>query len=220
MRRSYAFLAVLAFAALAVTWLVEPNLILGLRSPRALAWTAGAAAVCVAVGLVARRLGARPLVALAVGALPGVVATGLVVVRPIVAPRTLTEALPSTAPSATAPAMMAPEPDAPAGQVASGPLRGLAGHSARGTVATYRLADGTYVVRFEGVDIGGTPDPEVYVLPGADRTGERGGTHLGALKAEKGSFHYALPASFAGTTYTVVVWCERFGVDIAHATQA
>lgn len=205
MRRRYALLAALAVAGLVATWLVEPNLIVGLRSPRALAWTAGGAAVCLALGLAARRLGASPRVALAVGVVPGLVAAGLLVVRPILAPRSLDEALPSAAQES---------------RVATGVLRGLAGHSARGVVSTYRLPDASHVVRFEGVDVGGTPDPHVYVLTGPDRTGKRGGVHLGALKAEKGSFNYVLPASFAPAGFTVVVWCERFAVDIAHATQA
>ena len=260
--RRIAVLAGLGLAGLAVVWAVEPNLIVGLRSPRALAWAAAVGAGCLAVGLVARRIGAAPWVAVAAGALPGLVAGGLVVVRPILMPRSLNEALPSVAattppattppaatpsarrtgtpppsrvtatatrpgaatssPAATTPppAPTTPPPAAGPVRVATGPLRGLAGHSAEGRVSTYRLADGSHVVRFEDVDIGGTPDPEVYVLPGRDRTGKRGGTHLGALKAEKGSFHYVLPPAFAGTEFTVLVWCEQFAVDIAHATQA
>lgn len=214
--------AVAVAAVTGVVWLVEPNLLVGLRSPRALAWTAAVAAGSTAVALLVRRIGAAWPVAAAVGALPGLVLATVVVVKPIVSPRRLDEALP-TAPAPTAAASGTPAATAsPAGEparVATGTLRGLAGHEAKGTVTTYRLANGTHVVRFENVDIGGTPDPEVYVLPGRDRTGKRGGTHLGALKAEKGSFSYPLPASFATSGYTVVVWCERFAVDIAHATQ-
>ena len=256
MRRRYAVLAAAALAGLLATWLLAPNLLVGLRSPRALAWTAAVGAGCLAVGLVARLLRAPGWLALTAAVLPGAVAVGLVVVRPIVAPRSLTEALPSALPSGSpsaspsaSPRPTAAVPTEPAAspstrpsasarptaalptrpapstpppgpeRLATGTLRGLAGHSAEGRVSTYRLADGSYVVRFEDVDIGGTPDPEVYVLPGRDRTGKRGGTHLGALKAERGSFHYALPAAFRDGDFTVLVWCERFAVDIAHATQ-
>ena len=220
-RRAAAVAAVAVVLGVALVAVFQPNLLVGLRSPRAFAWTAAVAAGCGVVALVVRRLGATWPVALGVGALPGLVLAGLVVVKPVVTPRTLNEALPSASvPSASAPGSTSGTQQPQQQLVASGTLRGLAGHSARGRVSTYRLADGSHVVRFEGVDIGGTPDPEVYVLPGRDRTGKRGGTHLGALKAEKGSFGYALPASFATSGYTVVVWCERFAVDIAHATQA
>lgn len=243
--RRVGVLAALAAAAFVITLVVEPNLIVGLRSPRALAWFAGGALVCAAVGLVAWRLGAKPLIALALAAIPAAAATAVFVVEPIVNPRELTEALPTAAvtasataapvitpagtPTATPAALPTRAPTAtpstkpttaaPA-RVASGRLTGLAGHSARGQVSTYRLVDGSYVIRFEDVSIGGTPDPQVYLLTGRDRTGKRGGVHLGGLKAEKGSFNYVLPSRFVGTDFTVLVWCERFAVDIAHATQA
>ena len=41
--------AVLAIVGGAVTWLVEPNLIIGLRSGRALAWTLLLVSVCLVV---------------------------------------------------------------------------------------------------------------------------------------------------------------------------
>lgn len=229
MRRALLVAVPLAVIAGVVTLLVEPNLIIGLRSPRALAWLVGVAVVCGVVGLLARRLGASPTVAIAAAVVPGLLVTGLVVLRPILDPREISEALPTAAPASPAPAagsssgtpvVATPAAAASPARVATGALRGLAGHSASGHVSTYRLADGSHVVRFEGVDIGGTPDPEVYVLSGRDRTGKRGGTHLGALKGEKGSFNYFLPAALAGTDFTVVVWCEQFAVDIAHATQA
>lgn len=237
-------LAALAVAVLVVTLLVQPNLVVGLRSPRALAWAAGCALACGAVGLIASRLGAKPVVALALAAVPAAAATALFVIEPIVNPRSLTEALPtvSTSPAAISPTTAVPSPTAsdpmttprapiarpiPARTTAAGPARvstgaltPLAGHSAKGQVSTYRLTDGSHVIRFENVDIGGTPDPEVYLLSGRNRTGKSGGLHLGELKAEKGSFNYALPARFVGTDFTVLVWCERFAVDIAHATQA
>jgi len=222
-------LVALGAVGFVVVLLVEPNLILGLRSPRTLAWIAGGTVLCALIGLLAYRLGAKPVLALTLAAIPAVIATGLFVVKPIVFPRELTEALPtavaSTAPSAvpsaaaTVPVATKPAAAAPA-RLSTGRLTGLAGHSAKGQVSTYRLADGSQIIRFENVDIGGTPDPQVYLLPGRDRTGKRGGMHIGELKAEKGSFNYALPASFVGADFTVLVWCDRFAVDIAHATQA
>jgi len=239
MRRALLIAAPLAVIALVVTWLVEPNLIVGLRSPQALAWAAGLGAVCALVGLVAWRLTGRPAVALALAALPGLIATGVFVVRPILSPRTLDEALPNAVATSTptAPPTLTPTVDtsgpagtaapssstAPTGStpqlLAKGALRGLAGHDASGTVATYRLADGSHIIRFEQVDIGGTPSPHVYVVPGADKR-KKAGLHLGELKAEKGSFNYVLPAGFPPRDFTVLVWCEQFAVEIANATQS
>ncbi len=242
-RSQVVLLAVVGVLALVVTWLVEPNLIIGLRSPRALALSAGLGAVCLGVGWLAyRRTG--PRTAIALGLLPGIVATALVVVRPHLNTRELNEAFPTaapTTPAATTPAVTSPSatpsaaalqtpvaaPTTPAAvstplitRVATGSLRGLAGHEAKGTVSTYRLADGSHSIRFQDVDIGGTPDPEVWVVPGADKTKTSGGIHLGHLKAEKGSFNYALPAGFATKGFTVLVWCEQFAIEIANATQA
>lgn len=212
MRRLVPPLLSLGAVLFAVTWIVEPNLIIGLRSPRALAWAAGLGVLCALVGLATFRLTRRPVVALALAVLPGVIATGVVVVRPIVNARELDEALPTTAPTPGVPASAAT-------RLTGGELRGLAGHDAHGQVATYRLADGSHVVRFEGVDIGGTPSPHVYVLDGADRR-KKGGLHLGKLKAERGSFNYVLPTSFQPKNFTVLVWCEQFAIEIANATQA
>lgn len=224
-----------AVVAFAVTWAVEPNLIVGLRSPRALGWAAGLGVVCAALACAAYRVSRRGWVALAVAAVPAVIATGGFVVRPILSPRSLDEAFPPVGAGASADAAdpttvasPAAASSAPAAAtetstepvlVAAGPLRGLAGHDAEGRVATYRLADGSHLVRFENVDIGGTPSPHVYVLPGADRR-DKGGVHLGELKAEKGSFHYPLPRTVAPKDFTVLVWCEQFAVEIANATRA
>lgn len=247
----------LALAAAAATWLVQPNVILSLRSPRVLAWIAGGALLCAVIRRIARRLGASRVVALSLAAVPAVVAIGLVVIKPIVDPRELTESFPQPVAAATtaplpeattaapvpvpvpksttaAPVRLAPRTrattagpvrsSAPATAVsptrlATGRLTPLDGHSASGSVSTFRLADGSHIIRFENVRISGTPSPEVYLLTGRNRTGKSGGLHLGALKAERGSFNYALPSRFVGTDFTVLVWCEHFAVNIAHATQ-
>jgi len=176
------------------------------------------------VGRTARRLGARTSAAMALAAFPAIVVLGLFVVRPLLDVRELDEALPQAPPPSTAPAAAtgAAKPQAPASaeRVASGELRGLDGHSATGQISTIKNADGSHLIRFESVDIGGTPDPKVYLLTGRDRTGKSGGVLLGDLKAERGSFNYALPDSFVGKDFTVLVWCGQLAVNIAHATQA
>jgi len=96
--------------------------------------------------------------------------------------------------------------------LASGPLKGI-DHHAEGTVAVYRVGSGL-VLRFEGVDIEGTPTPSVHAVP-AGRRDPDGGRRLGGLKAERGSFSYALPPG--SDVRSVLVWCDRYAVPIAAA---
>ncbi len=101
----------------------------------------------------------------------------------------------------------------------TGELDGI-GHDATGTVAVYRLADGSHLVRFEDVDIRNAPDPVLYLVPGRDRRSRDGGTEVAPLKATKGTFHHVVPASFDVTQdFTVFVWCERYTTPIAAASQ-
>jgi hypothetical protein len=120
----------------------------------------------------------------------------------------------SGAPADTA----APTPTQPV-RVASGTLQGLTGHSASGGVSLIRNADGTYVVRFESFDIEGTPDPEIYLVPGADQRSP-GGADLGAQRGNVGDVSdYAVPADVEpGADWTVLVWCGQFAVEIANAS--
>jgi Electron transfer DM13 len=121
----------------------------------------------------------------------------------------------------------APAPDAPPAtqappqpvRVASGPLQGLAGHSASGTVSLIRNPDGSHIVRFESFDIEGTPDPELYLVEGAGQT-DPGGADLGAQRGNVGDVSdYAVPAGFAPDAgWTVLVWCGQFAVEIANAS--
>jgi hypothetical protein len=189
-----------------------------LQSTRVLLTLAGIAVVALGVLWAARRRGARWRVAVGAAAVPVLVASA-VLAAPYFRQRELVEALPGPAASITEPApSTSGASSGPAiGRVRSAPLRGLGGHSARGTVELHRLADGSHVVRFEQVDIEGTPTPRVYVVPGADR--ERpGGAKLGGLKAERGSFNYVVDEPTG--TVTILVWCERFAVPIAGATLA
>jgi hypothetical protein len=100
-------------------------------------------------------------------------------------------------------------------RLASGPLHGI-DHHARGTVALYAVGDEVRL-RFEAVAIEGTPTPSVHlVTPG--RRSPTGGTRLGGLKAEKGSFSYAVPGALDPQRgWSVLVWCDRYAVPIAAA---
>ncbi|MGH9025092.1 MAG: hypothetical protein ACRDWD_03095, partial [Acidimicrobiia bacterium] len=108
-------------------------------------------------------------------------------------------------------------PEAPV-LVRSGGVSGLGGHDASGTIEVFRDVDDTYVVQFTGVDIEGTPGPVVYLIPevGAE---DPGGTTLGDLQAEVGDFFYdGITEDLSQGDWTVLVWCEPFGVPVAGAT--
>ncbi|MGH7357333.1 MAG: hypothetical protein ACRDWD_14875 [Acidimicrobiia bacterium] len=102
--------------------------------------------------------------------------------------------------------------------VRTGSIGGLDGHDGSGTIEVYRATDGTYVVQFAGVDIEGTPGPVVYLVPGSGAEAP-GGTNLGDLQAEIGDFFYeGITDDLSRGDWTVLVWCEPFGVPIAGAT--
>jgi hypothetical protein len=218
-----------------VLWLVRPGVVENAaRSP--VAWLVGLGILAAAVGVraLAVRLGARPLAARVLSS-----ALALALIAVVLAPsfrqRTLVEdlpdalvaATPTTTPVATASpratrtpasarptATSAPTPAAPVLD-RSGPLDGI-GHSARGTVRIRTAADGTYLL-FEDVDIEGTVEPSVHLVPDGRRT-PRDGVRIGDLKAEKGTFAYRLPEGIDLTrTWSVLVWCDPYDTPIAAA---
>jgi hypothetical protein len=99
-------------------------------------------------------------------------------------------------------------------------FQGLTGHRGNGDAAVYRLADESILLRFEEVDIGSGPDLDVYLVPGPDQRGLGGSHYVAPLTAERGNQNYAVPADVDLTsgTWTVLVWCETFDVEIANAT--
>jgi hypothetical protein len=106
-------------------------------------------------------------------------------------------------------------PSVVATRLLAGSLHGI-GHHAKGTVALYDVG-GTTRLRFEGVAIEGTPTPSVHLVEAGKRS-PKGGTRLGGLKGEKGSFSYAAPAGFDPSAgWSVLVWCDRYAVPIAAA---
>jgi hypothetical protein len=110
-----------------------------------------------------------------------------------------------------------PAPETPV-LVRSGGVGGLGGHDGSGTIDVYRDVDGTYVVQFAGVDIEGTPGPVVYLVPAAGAE-DPGGANLGDLQAEVGDFFYdGVTEDLSRGDWTVLVWCEPFGVPVAGAT--
>jgi hypothetical protein len=136
----------------------------------------------------------------------------------------------TSAPAATppAPAASVSSPTEPVTTVATAPVRLRTGsftgidHRAEGTVNLYRQPDGSYVVGLEDIDIQPGPDYDVYVVPGADREGRDGATRLDDLRGNRGTQFYEVPAGLAleDGPWTVLVWCQTFGVPVANATPA
>lgn len=171
---------------------------------------------------------AFPPVALAATASPAPTAAGSPTraPTPTAAPlRSPRAAAPSTSPSPTALGTSSsvnpptgrnstsPRPAATAVLLARGSLEGI-DHHATGTVALYRVGD-RLAVRFEEIDVEGTPTPSVHHVDAGARAPD-GGRRLGGLKAERGSFSYLLPVGTAAAEVeTVLVWCDRYAVPIA-----
>lgn len=145
---------------------------------------------------------------------------------PDTAPDAAPDAAPAPAQAAAAPPAEPPLPPAaapaPATAAAAAPAPGTTGelmgigHRARGTV-DLREVDGKAYVIFREVDIEGTVDPSVHLVPPGART-PRDGVRLGALKAERGTFSYELPAGTDLTrSWSVLVWCDPYDTPIAAA---
>jgi hypothetical protein len=93
-------------------------------------------------------------------------------------------------------------------------------HRARGTVSVYRRGDGSYVVGLENFDIQPGPDYDVYVVPGAERTTREHGTRIDDLRGNAGTQYYNIPVGLdlGSDPWTVLIWCQTFGVPVANAT--
>jgi Electron transfer DM13 len=93
-------------------------------------------------------------------------------------------------------------------------------HRASGTVALYRTAEGRHVVGLEQFDIQPGPDYDLYLVPGTDRRARDGGIRLDDLRGNQGTQYYVVPADIGIDIddWTVLVWCQTFGVPVANAT--
>ncbi len=99
-------------------------------------------------------------------------------------------------------------------------------HASTGTAKIIELADGSRILRLEGLDTSDGPDLRVWltdapVIEGVD------GWHvfddgayldLGALKANKGNHNYVIPPGADLAAYSSVsIWCARFAVSFGAA---
>ena len=205
-------------AVVLVLLAIRPGVVVNtLRSPVALLVVAGGVLLAVGVRAGLQRAGARP--GIAQGASTAVVlALLLVLLAPSFRQRTLVEAVPAApiapvAVEASPPTATAPSP-VPVVTL-QGELEGI-GHAARGVVRV-RTAGGVGDVVFDDIDVEGTVEPSVHLVRAGGRT-PADGIRLGALKAERGTFAYPLPAGTdLAQGWSVLIWCDAFNTPIAVA---
>lgn len=121
-----------------------------------------------------------------------------------------------------------PDPDAPPPppstaapvQITAGTFEGI-DHRAAGGANLIRRPDGGLVIELRDIDLQNGPDYDVYLVRGVDRQDKDGGARIDDLKGNLGTQYYDVPADVdAGPDWTILVWCETFGVPVANATQA
>ncbi|MCF6526057.1 DM13 domain-containing protein [Streptomyces sp. JJ36] len=102
-------------------------------------------------------------------------------------------------------------------------------HATSGTVKVVELADGSRVLRLEGLETSNGPDLKVWITDAPVKPGKAGWhvfddgkyENLGDLKGNRGDQNYPLPDDLDLDTYTSVsIWCERFGVSFGAAELA
>jgi hypothetical protein len=103
----------------------------------------------------------------------------------------------------------------------SGRFRSLE-HATTGTAIVLRRLDGRLFLRLERLSTSNGPDVRVYLshIPaGGDRHAYRTGfIDLGALKGNRGSQNYAIPAGTDLSAFnSAVLWCRRFAVGFGVA---
>ena len=104
-------------------------------------------------------------------------------------------------------------------QLTTGRFRGLDGHRGSGEAAIFRQPDGSHALAFRNLSVSSVPDPVLYLVPGADQQRPNGATRLG--RVDPGRDRYAIPAGVdLDGPLTVLIWCQRFAVPVAGATQA
>jgi len=157
------------------------------------------------------RMGIRPrwLAAALVAVLAAVVALALFQPWKLFVDQTVVEQAPAGPTSTT---------------LASGSFVSLA-HPTTGAARVVRSADGTLLLRLEGLDTTNGPDLHVWISPMPTAAGEdafaAGHLDLGRLKGNRGDQNYPIPADVDPASFaSVVVWCQRFSVGFGAADLA
>ena len=88
-------------------------------------------------------------------------------------------------------------------------------HATSGTVRVLELADGSRVVRLEGLDTDNGPDLFLYLsttpADGDEAAFDDDFVNLGRMKGNQGDQNYVLPADVDLSRFrSVVIWCDRF----------
>jgi len=107
-------------------------------------------------------------------------------------------------------------------QLSSGQFVGLA-HGASGTAAVVELGSGGRVLTFTDLDTDNGPDLRVYLVAGpvSGDADVNDFVDVGALKGNKGTQQYEIPAGTdTGRYSTVVIWCRAFTISFAKAELA
>ncbi len=125
------------------------------------------------------------------------------------------EARPPDAGGVTSPS---PWPSQPV-RLTAGRFRGLDGHRGSGEASIFRQPDGSHVVAFRDLSVSSVPDPVLYLVPGADQDRPDGGIRLGRFDASHDRYRIPPGVDLQGPA-TVLVWCQRFAVPVAAATQS
>ena len=141
----------------------------------------------------------------------------------------------TSAPATAAPSASPSEPEPAAPTAPAGPRVLAEGaiisheHASSGSVRVLELADGSRVLRFEGLDTSDGPDLRVWLTDAPVLEGSAGwhvfddGRYLdlGELKANRGDQNYPIPPGADLAEYTSVsVWCRRFAVSFGAASLA
>jgi hypothetical protein len=214
--------AVLRFAAAGAVWVLLAYVALPRLLPRGVRRTAvrGVVVTLALAGALASTLrtttvhDVAPDLAVAAGVADPTAAASSSTARTPAGPAT--EA-PGATPTGTPTA--ASRAPAAATRLGTGTVAGI-NHKGAGRAVLIRLADGSHVVRFEGLDVDNAPDMRVWLVRGRDRDRTGDGVDLGRLKGNKGDQNYRAPERTAITPgkWTVLIWCRAFAVPIANAT--
>jgi hypothetical protein len=165
-----------------------------------------------------RRLGRRPIVAGALGAVALAAPVAWYLGSPLFIDATVDEAFPS---GSTANALSEPAGATPLSRGEFGVVDAI--HRGEGSASVFRLSNGQHIMRFDAFRVTNGPDLFVY-LSGHPAPRTRDQLHdgadleLGRLKGNVGNQNYDLPAGVDVSRFkSVVVYCKQFSVVFSTA---